>query len=121
LLENALKYGCSNAEPWIEVRCLVEHKALVLSVSDNGKGIAPQDHHKVFEPFRRLDPEMAEGSGIGLVAARRLISRHGGVISLRSEAGKGATFVIRLPLDPGVPALDGVGREQPLAGALSEP
>jgi CheY-like chemotaxis protein len=52
----------------------------------------------VFEPFRRLDPSLAEGSGVGLVAARRLIGRHGGAITLDSAEGRGAKFMIRVPI-----------------------
>lgn len=101
LLENALNYGSGNATPRIDVACRMSDGILEVSVRDNGQGISQDNHHKVFEPFRRLDPQMAEGSGVGLVAVRRLIGRHGGIISLDSSAQKGAKFTVRLPIDRG--------------------
>jgi signal transduction histidine kinase len=107
LLENALNYGCSNPDPRIEICCRLTQDALEISVSDNGMGIDPRNHRKVFEPFRRLAPEMAAGSGIGLVSARRLVNRHGGTISLQSDVGQGATFLVRLPFEPDQPDASG--------------
>jgi two-component system CheB/CheR fusion protein len=98
LLENAVNYGCTNEGPRIDVLCQVTQGSLELSVRDNGKGIAPSDHQKVFEPFRRLDPDLALGSGVGLVAVRRLISRLGGNVTLFSEKDQGAKFVVRIPV-----------------------
>ncbi len=99
LMENALKYGTSNKNPRIDITCLINEGTLEISVRDNGKGIAPENHQKVFEPFRRLDPDSTEGSGIGLVAARRLITRDGGSLSLQSATGEGARFVAHIPID----------------------
>jgi chemotaxis methyl-accepting protein methylase len=98
LLENAFRYGCQNDSPRVDVSCRINQGVLELSVRDNGNGIAPENHQKVFEPFRRLDPSLAEGSGVGLVAARRLIGRHGGAITLDSAEGRGAKFMIRVPI-----------------------
>lgn len=98
LIENALKYGCDNARPRIDIACQLDSGVIVLSVRDNGKGIDPRNHNKVFEPFRRLEPEVADGSGVGLLAVKRLVSKHGGNISLESEPGNGAKFTIRLPI-----------------------
>lgn len=100
LLENALKYGCTNPDPRIDVSCIVREGFLELTIGDNGKGIAPEDQQKVFEPFRRLDPELAPGSGLGLVAVRRVLTQHGGTVRLDSEPGRGSKFVLRLPIDP---------------------
>lgn len=98
LLENALNYGCTGDKPRIDVSATVDHGNLVISVRDNGIGIDPKDHRKVFEPFRRLDPDAAPGSGIGLVAARRLVSHLGGTIDLDSTPGRGAKFTVRVPI-----------------------
>ncbi|HNO79023.1 MAG TPA: chemotaxis protein CheB [Phycisphaerae bacterium] len=99
LIENALKYGTTDKNPRIDITCLINDGALELSVRDNGKGIAPENHQKIFEPFRRLDPDLSEGSGIGLVAARRLITRYGGVLSVQSALGEGAKFIARIPIE----------------------
>lgn len=113
LLENAFNYGCSGPNPRIDVACRLGWGTLVLSVRDNGKGIAPENHRKIFEPFRRLDPEMADGSGVGLVAARRLIGRHGGVISIESDTDQGAEFIVRLPVEADRwPARESAARQQ---------
>jgi len=66
-------------------------------VADNGKGIAAEDHHRVFELFRRLDPDTV-GSGVGLVAVRRIAARAGGHVEIDSALGVGARFTVELPL-----------------------
>jgi signal transduction histidine kinase len=77
LVENAFKYGCTEASPRVDVSCRFARGVLELIVMDNGKGIPRESHEKVFEPFRRLEPEVADGSGMGLVAVRRALGRHG--------------------------------------------
>jgi two-component system CheB/CheR fusion protein len=113
LVENAFKYGCTEPSPRIDVSCRFAKGVLEIVVTDNGKGIPRESHEKVFEPFRRLEPELAEGSGMGLVAVRRALGRHGGLVSLDAQTERGAKFVVRLPLggaqlDPG--ALGGAKR-----------
>lgn len=101
LLENAFKYGCTNENPRIDVSCRKDERSLALTVTDNGKGIDPRNHAKVFEPFRRLEPDVADGSGIGLLAAKRSLEKQGGSISLESAVNAGAKFTVRLPLVEG--------------------
>jgi CheY-like chemotaxis protein/two-component sensor histidine kinase len=98
LVENAFKYGCRDASPRIDVSCRFAKGVLELVVMDNGKGIPRESHEKAFEPFRRLEPDVAEGSGMGLVAVRRALGRHGGVVSIDTQTERGAKFVVRLPL-----------------------
>ncbi|MEZ4655122.1 MAG: CheR family methyltransferase [Candidatus Eisenbacteria bacterium] len=98
LIENALRYGTTGERPRVDVSCQVNQDVLEISVRDNGQGIALENHQKIFEPFRRLQPELCNGSGIGLVAARRLIAKLGGTVSLDSALGQGAKFTIRVPL-----------------------
>jgi two-component system CheB/CheR fusion protein len=98
LVENAFKYGCTDATPRIDVSCRFAKGVLELVVMDNGKGIPRESVEKVFEPFRRLEPDTAEGSGMGLVAVRRALGRHGGVVSIDAQMERGAKFVVRLPL-----------------------
>jgi two-component system CheB/CheR fusion protein len=98
LVENAFKYGCTDPIPRIDVSCRIVKGVLEIVVMDNGKGIPRESHEKVFEPFRRLEPDAAEGSGMGLVAVRRALGRHGGVVSIDAQTERGAKFVVRLPL-----------------------
>jgi signal transduction histidine kinase len=65
-------------------------------VRDNGIGIASDHHNLVFGLFNKLDPK-AEGTGIGLALAKRIVEVHGGRIWVESEAGKGAVFHFSLP------------------------
>ncbi|MCP3986697.1 MAG: histidine kinase, partial [bacterium] len=67
-------------------------------IRDNGMGIDPQYHEKVFGLFERLDPEASEGTGIGLALAKRIIEVHGGRVWVESEGrGRGPTFCFTLP------------------------
>lgn len=73
-----------------------------ITVKDTGSGIAPEVMSHIFEPFFTTKSE-SNGSGLGLAIAHGIIAQHGGTISVRSEPGKGAEFVIALPL-PAKPA-----------------
>lgn len=97
LLENAFLHGSSAESPHINVLCQMESHHIKFTVADNGQGIEPHNHQKVFEIFRRLDPKDGKGTGVGLAAARRLTLRAGGTIKLDSETGKGAKFTLELP------------------------
>jgi two-component system CheB/CheR fusion protein len=98
IMENALKYGCTDPTPRIDVAGRILRDTLEISIADNGKGISPENHQKIFEPFRRLDPDAAPGSGVGLLAVKRLVHRVGGSITLESKEGQGAKFTLRVPL-----------------------
>ena len=99
IIENAILYGSGADQPRIDISCALHRGTLRLSVTDNGKGIAPEHQDRVFELFRRLEPDVGEGSGVGLVAARRLIKKAGGTVTLESSPGQGAKFSIELPID----------------------
>jgi signal transduction histidine kinase len=72
-----------------------------ITVSDNGVGFDPQYVSQIFKPFKRLHGVSEyEGSGMGLAICQKVILRHGGKITAKSESGKGAQFVITLPLQP---------------------
>ena len=98
LVENAFEHGTTHAEPRIEVSSHVLDGRLRFVVADNGAGIAPADHAKVFELFRKLNPDNPRGSGVGLAAARRLAMRVGGSVSLDSAQTKGCRFTVDIPL-----------------------
>ncbi len=95
LLENAIKFRDAR-QPEVEVGCQRRSGREVLYVQDNGVGIAPALHDKVFEVFSRLDSRI-EGTGLGLALARRVVELHGGEIWVESEgAGRGARFCFTL-------------------------
>jgi hypothetical protein len=82
---------------------------IVFFVRDNGIGIPPEHHERVFKMFERLDPRRGEdGVGMGLAICRKIVERHGGRIRVESRPGEGATFYFALP-DRGASAGLGVG------------
>ena len=98
LLTNAYKYTAPNKRISVHVRDEEAH--VCIDVSDDGIGLAPSEAARVFQPFYRADRTdgtKAAGVGLGLAIARHLVNRHDGELSVRSEAGKGSTFTIRLP------------------------
>ncbi len=95
LLENAVKF-CSDKDGRIGISSRAENGEITLSISDNGIGIDPVYHEKVFGLFEKLDPQ-SEGTGIGLALCRRIIEHHDGKIWIESKGpGYGTTFHIRL-------------------------
>ena len=72
--------------------------AAVFEIDDNGRGIDPRDHQRVFDLFRRSGTQDQPGEGIGLAHVRALAYRLGGTIDVASELGRGATFRLSLPL-----------------------
>jgi len=99
LLENALRY----LRPGVPGRIAITGKQLagraVVSVIDNGRGIDPKDHQRIFELFRRSGPQDQPGEGIGLAHVRALAHRLGGTIDVESTPGAGSTFLLSLPLE----------------------
>ncbi len=98
LLSNAFKY--SHANSTVRLRVWRHEHDLLLSVSDEGQGIAPDEIDKLFKSFHRTStrPTAAENStGLGLAICKRIIELHGGEISVQSVLTKGSTFTIRLP------------------------
>ena len=97
LIDNALKYGRPEAALRIEVSGRANATHVVYDVKDNGRGIDPRDHKRVFELFRRSGPQDRPGEGIGLAHVRALVRRLGGSIGLQSAPGQGSTFSVTLP------------------------
>jgi PAS domain S-box-containing protein len=92
LIGNALKYR-NKKPPHIHVSAEQRGNEWIIAVRDNGIGIAPKYHQKIFEIFQRLhDQQEYPGTGIGLAVCRRVVERHGGRIWVESEAGRGSVF-----------------------------
>jgi signal transduction histidine kinase len=98
LLDNATKYLAPGRPGVITVRGRTIGPLAVFEVEDNGRGIAPGDHERVFELFRRSGPQDVPGEGIGLAYVRQLVYRLGGTIGLESTFGQGTIFRLSLPL-----------------------
>jgi signal transduction histidine kinase len=98
LLDNAAKFSSRSRDPRIEVgmKALDENLHPILFVCDNGIGIAPEFHERIFGLFNKLNPQI-EGTGIGLTLVRRIVEVHGGRIWVDSTPGGGATFYFTLP------------------------
>jgi two-component system, LuxR family, sensor kinase FixL len=107
LLENAVKFMGDQADPCIVIglRDTPEAGKPVFFVRDNGIGIDPRHHQRIFGLFEKLDASR-EGTGVGLALAKRIIEVHGGRIWVESEGnGTGSTFYFTLPVRklPGLP------------------
>ena len=97
LLDNAAKYMGDQADPLIEIgQQGNEDGKPILFVKDNGMGIAPEYHERIFGLFNKLDAQ-SEGTGIGLALVKRIIEFHSGRIWVESKLGKGSTFYFTLP------------------------
>jgi signal transduction histidine kinase len=99
LLSNALKYR-SDAPPEVLIMANRRGDFWRIGVKDNGIGIDPAYHDRVFELFRRLEKRSGDqGTGLGLAICARTIQQHGGRIWVESEEGKGSTFWFTLPAE----------------------
>ena len=98
LLDNAIKYRDPSRPPLITISGCRQGQMCVYRLSDNGVGIAPEHHRKIFEVFYRLDPARKDsGEGLGLSIVLRILDRLGGSIELESQPGVGSTFMVSLP------------------------
>ncbi|CAN5285456.1 CHASE3 domain-containing protein [soil metagenome] len=97
LIENAVKYLDPKRPGRIVVRGRREGSRAIFEVEDNGRGIAPSDHARIFDLFRRSGTQDQPGEGIGLAHVRALAYRLGGTIDVASELGRGSTLRINLP------------------------
>ena len=96
LVDNACKYMGEQLAPRIEIGKRDDEGETVFFVRDNGIGIEPQHHEKIFGLFNQLDPK-SEGNGVGLSLVKRIIEMHGGRIWVESEgASRGAAFCFTL-------------------------
>ncbi len=99
LIGNALKFQREGIPPVIRVSAQVSSNECQIVIEDNGIGFDTQYLDRIFKPFQRLHTrDEYEGSGIGLAICRRIVERHRGKIAATSTPGKGATFLVTLPV-----------------------
>ena len=97
LIGNAIKYHGEHP-PRVHVSAEERNGAWRFTVADNGLGIAPEHHQKVFGVFKRLHGQKIQGTGMGLAICQRVVERYGGRIWVESQLGQGSTFYFTLPL-----------------------
>lgn len=97
VVDNAVKYLARDRPGRIVITAGETARRVHIDVTDNGRGIAEQDHERIFELFRRAGAQDRAGEGIGLAHVRALVRRLGGDITVQSELGRGTTFRIDLP------------------------
>jgi two-component system phosphate regulon sensor histidine kinase PhoR len=98
LVSNALKF--TEQDGWVQVRVREEAEAIRVEVEDNGPGIDPGHHLRIFERFFRVDAGRTRkqgGSGLGLAIVKHLCQASGAQVGVQSQPGHGSTFVVRFP------------------------
>ena len=98
LIDNALKYLKPGVPGDITVRGRTKLGFAIFEIADNGRGIDPKDHQRIFDLFRRAGTQDKPGQGIGLAHVRALVRRLGGTMSVQSQLNNGSTFTITLPI-----------------------
>jgi chemotaxis family two-component system sensor kinase Cph1 len=96
LIGNGIKYR-GETQPRIHITAQRRGSEWEIAVADNGIGIAPEYHQKIFGVFKRLHGKSIPGTGIGLAICQRVVERHGGRIWVESQQNAGATFRFTLP------------------------
>jgi two-component system OmpR family sensor kinase len=117
LLSNARLHTPSGTP--VHVRVRASGAAAVLEVADEGPGLAAEESQRVFERFYRADPSRSRasgGSGLGLSIVAAIAEAHGGVATVESTPGAGATFRVELPLDNAPPSSGASGSWPPVPG-----
>lgn len=102
LVNNAVKYGASD-ENWVGISAAQSDGAIEIRVADRGPGIPDEEQKHIFDPFfrgRRAIQDQVHGTGLGLNLAKKVVEAHGGSIRVRSEPGRGAEFIVRIPALP---------------------
>ncbi|MEW6223380.1 MAG: GAF domain-containing sensor histidine kinase [Chloroflexota bacterium] len=97
LVSNAVKFTPAGA---VHVAVARDGDGVRVAVADSGRGIAPEDRERIFEPFRQASdtvPDEPRGTGLGLPISRQIVEAHGGTMGLESAPGAGSTFWFRIP------------------------
>jgi PAS domain S-box-containing protein len=101
LLSNALKF---TEQGWVRIACRLENQQYILTVTDSGIGMRPEEIPSLFQPFHQIDTGLTrkhEGTGLGLSICQKIIDLMGGSIEVASQWEQGSTFTVRLPRQPG--------------------
>jgi signal transduction histidine kinase len=98
VITNAIKYKSADRVPVLIIRTRIEKGYVLLSIKDNGIGIAKDKIDKIFHLYSRIQTDI-EGEGIGLYLVKKIVDASGGYISVESEVGKGSTFNICFKLE----------------------
>jgi signal transduction histidine kinase len=98
LIDNGLKYLRTGVPGDIHIRGRTKLGFAIYDITDNGRGIDPKDHQRIFDLFRRAGIQDKPGQGLGLAHVRALVRRLGGTMSVASELHQGSTFTITLPI-----------------------
>lgn len=97
IISNALKYARPDVKPVVRIAAAKEAGYSGVRIIDNGIGIAEQHQERIFNVFERLNPDIAEGSGVGLSIVKTIMEKHSGKISLTSRLGEGTEFTLLFP------------------------
>jgi len=107
-VDNALTYRCAEGTPQVRITSKRIGGHVVIQVADNGIGIEPEYHEKIFQVFQRLHSrDEYPGTGLGLAIVDKAVRVMEGDVSVESALGRGSTFTVRLPAAPGGPAQRG--------------
>ena len=100
LIGNAIKHSQNGAG--VQVTAVPEGDNLLVTVTDNGPGMAPEELDSIFTPFQRMRSRTLRqrGTGLGLAICKRIMERHGGRIWVESTLGRGTAFHLSLAIDP---------------------
>jgi signal transduction histidine kinase len=99
MVDNALKYSPAGTTVTLRITTVDNH--VLVAVRDEGRGIAPEDHERIFERSVRVEQPghvRVRGSGLGLYVVKSVAQRHGGAVWVESQVGQGSTFFFKLPV-----------------------
>jgi signal transduction histidine kinase len=105
MLDNACKFSPENTEVTVAARVDSDERVLCISVADQGIGIPPEEHERIFERFYQVDGGLTRrygGTGLGLALVKEIVEAQGGTVNIESEMGVGSTFTVCLPLESNV-------------------
>ena len=119
LLGNAVKFVPPGRAPSVDVRAVLQGRRRRVSVKDNGAGIDPADHARIFRMFERAAGKTVPGTGIGLAIVKKAVERMGGSVGVNSTLGEGAEFW--LELETADPPCTNVAHVRNLASFWSDP
>ena len=115
LLSNAFKYGGRPRAIHVRVDAAADRKTVRISVRDNGEGIPPSEHKRIFQKVYRRDDRlsrMTEGSGLGLAIVNKIVEEHGGAMAFApAPDGQGTRVTMRFARDPMASSGAGSGSE----------